>query len=62
MLSRRCKEVWDVKEEAAKSAVKRAVAELLRAGRLEEVTLSGDRYLVAIDQRIGGDIAPSSLF
>lgn len=62
MLSRRCKEVWDVKDEAAKSAVKRAVAELLRSGRLEEITVTGDKYLVAIDQRIGGDIAAASLF
>lgn len=62
LIARRCREIWCTKEAATMSAVKRAVAELLQSGRLKEVTESGGKYLVAIEQPVGGSIAPASLF
>ena len=62
LIARRCKDIWGTKEAATMSGVKRAVAELLLAGRLKEVTESGGKYLVAVAQPIGGDVAPASLF
>ena len=62
-LRTRCASVWeDMSADAVKKRVQRSVVELIGAGRLKEIPVSGALYLVAIEQRIGGDDAPSSLF
>lgn len=62
LIARRCKDIWGTKDAATMSAVKRAVAELIQAGRLKEITEGGGKYLVAIAQPTGGDVVPASLF
>lgn len=58
-----CAAVWDdLSADAVKKRVQRAVAELLQAGRLKEIAVTGGMYLVAVEQRIGGGDAPASLF
>lgn len=62
-LRTRCAAVWDdMSADAVKKRVQRSVAELIQAGRLKEIPVSGAMYLVAIEQRIGGGDAPASLF
>lgn len=62
-LRTRCAAVWeDMSADAVKKRVQRSVAELLAAGRLKEIPVSGAMYLVALEQRIGGGDAPASLF
>lgn len=61
----RCAAVWDdLSPDAVKKRVQRAVAELIQAGRLKVIAVTGCTYLVAIEQRIsgGGDVAAASLF
>lgn len=61
----RCAAVWDdLSPDAVKKRVQRAVAELIQAGRLKEIAVTGCTYLVAIEQRVsgGGDIVAASLF
>lgn len=62
-LRERCARQWDhLSADAVKKAVQRCVAELLENGRLREEIIDGDAYLVPVQQAIGGDIAPASLF
>lgn len=62
-LRTRCAAVWDdMSADAVKKRVQRSVVELIQAGRLKELAVSGAMYLVAVEQRIGGGDASASLF